>query len=261
MSDFLLPFVEGRKSAGAFSSKAMIIASFGTAILVSMQTSLHILFCLALMIVVGGTVSRTRWKSVFSLAAKFEVFVLFWIVMEPFIFGSTVFATLSLPFGTFPLYLEGLMLGIMLSFRMSLIIVLFIATLSHMTLGEFVGAVRGLWMPASIIGSLLIMLRYVPQFINERRVMRESQLLRGLDSAARTGQIRSLGSLVGTTMDRAFDRSTVVYDSMVLRGFGKRFHPSGAGFHRSDVLLLVLVVLLGSAIYGILPIPVQVLCM
>jgi len=260
LSDFLLPFAEGQKAAGPFSPKAMIVASAATAIVVSIQTDLRTLFFLGVVILVGGTVSRTRWRSVISLAAKFEVFVLFWIVIMPLVYGSTVFATLVLPFRTIPLYLEGLMLGIALTLRMSLILLLFMITLSHMTLGEFIGAIHGLRVPLSIIGSLLIMFRYVPQFINERRSMHEAQLLRGFESAMRTGRIRSLGYLIGTTIDRAFERSLIVYDSMTLRGFGKGFHFSGAGFRRFDIVLPFVLLLLVISIRGILPVLVQVLC-
>lgn len=258
LNDFLLPFVEGRKASGVFSPKAMIIASVATAILVSIQTNLRIVLLLGFLIVACGVASRTRWRPVISLAARFEVLVLFWVVMVPFMYGSTVLATISLPFGRFQIYLEGLTLGFMLTLRMSLIVLLFVGTLSHMALSDFVGAMYGLRLPMPVIGSLLIMLRYVPQLVNERRVMHESQLLRGLGGAARSVQIRSVGFLIGTTIDRGFDRSTVVYDSMVLRGLGKQFRPSGTGFHRSDTLLLGVVLLLASILCGILPIPVQV---
>lgn len=238
----------------------MLLASIGIAVLVSIQTNLRVLLFLACIVTAGGIAARTHWKLVLSLAGKFEIFVLFWIVMEPFMYGHTIIAVLPSPFGALPLFLEGLVLGIMLSLRMFLILLVFMGTMSHMTLSEFIGAIRGLRVPVSMLGSLLIMLKYIPQFVHERRSMHESQLLRGLESGKRAGRIRSLGYLIGTTIDRAFDRSLFVYDSMTLRGFGKRSHVSGTGFRRFDIIIPVLVFLLAVNIYAVLPVLFEVLC-
>ena len=175
-------------------------------------------------------------------------------------YGSTIIALLPSPFGMLPLFLEGLTLGATLGLRMFLILLVFMATMSHMTLSEFIGAIRGLRAPPSMIGSLLIMLKYIPQFVQERRSMTESQLLRGLESGKRAGRIRSFGFLIGMTIDRAFDRSLLAYDSMTLRGFDKKLQVSGTGFRRPDFVLPVLVSLLAIVIYMVLPILFEVAC-
>jgi energy-coupling factor transporter transmembrane protein EcfT len=145
------------------------------------------------------------------------------------------------------------MLGLAIGLRMFAILLVFLATLSHMTLSEFIGALRTLRVPTAILGSLLVMFRYVPLFIEERSRMQDAQLLRGYDRGKGLDRLRSTGYLVGTTIDRAFDRSARVYESMTLRGFGKGMMISSVGFRRSDSVLPVLLFSLVMAMMFLLP--------
>ncbi|UCH04998.1 MAG: energy-coupling factor ABC transporter permease [Candidatus Thorarchaeota archaeon] len=250
---FLLPFAEGKRSPAPFSPAGMIIAAIVLAVIVTIQTSLLMLLILLAMILGTGTMSGTRWRRVISLATKFELIILFWLVLEPFLYGSTVMLTLHFPWGPVYAYWEGLMLGLAIGLRMFAILLVFLATLSHMTLSEFIGALKTLRVPTAILGSLLVMFRYVPLFIEERSRMQEAQLLRGYDRGKGLARLRSTGYLVGTTIDRAFDRSARVYESMTLRGFGKGMMISSVGFRRSDSLLPVLLFSLVMAIVFLLP--------
>ncbi|NHI83734.1 MAG: hypothetical protein EAX81_05480 [Candidatus Thorarchaeota archaeon] len=49
------------------------------------------------------------------------------------------------------------------------------------------------------------MLRYIPLFIEERQRMQDAQSLRGFERGTRTEHIKSLGFLIGSNIDRAFD--------------------------------------------------------
>lgn len=256
---FLLPFADGRRQPSAFSSTAMLVSAFVLAVLISLQVSLTIvLLTIGLVLFVGG-VSGTSWRRVIPLAAKFEVIILFWIIFEPFLFGSTVIFTLQLPWGPLNAYSEGLYLGLLLGSRMFAILLLFLSTLSHMTLNEFIGALRTLRVPASVLGSLLIMFRYVPLFMEEKSRMQDAQLLRGFDRGHRLERIRSLGYLVGTTINRAFYRSQTVYEAMSLRGFGKGMMITGAGIKRNDAMLPILVFMAIVSITFLFPILLEVL--
>jgi cobalt/nickel transport system permease protein len=124
------------------------------------------------------------------------------------------------------------------------ILLVILGTLSHMTLNDFIGSLRTLRIPSSILGSMLIMFRYIPLFMEERGRMQEAQKLRGYEKGGRLDRIRSLGNLVGTTIDRSFDRSTRVYDAMSLRGFGRGMMIRGTGFRRTDAILPLLILTL-----------------
>ena len=246
---FVLPFNGGKNTGSPFSGTAMLISALAVAVIVSLQTNLApVLGIMALVLLVGGYV-HTRWRRVLSLAAKFEVLILFWVLLEPFLYGSTVLFTFQMPWGPVYVYTEGVYLGLLLGARMLTILLVFLGTLSHMTLNDFIGSLRTLRVPSSILGSMLIMFRYVPLFLEERGRMQDAQKLRGYDRGRRLDRIRSLGSLVGTTMDRSFDRSTRVYDAMSLRGFGRGMMIQGSGLRRTDVLLPLLIL----ALVAILP--------
>jgi len=239
LGTFLLPFIEGRTSNGRFSPTSIFVSSFIVAIILSIQTSLLTLFGLIGMILLVGTIARTRWRAVISLAARFEFVILFWVILLPFFYGTTPLLTISTPLGQLVAYQEGLDLGLVIGTRIFGIVTLFLAALSHMSLSEFIGALRTLRIPTSVLGSLLIMLRYIPLFLEERNRMQEAQQLRGFQGGKRQEQIKSLGYLIGSIIDRAMDRSVAVYESMTLRGFGHGMFIVGVGPRRSDLLLFL----------------------
>jgi cobalt/nickel transport system permease protein len=213
-------------------------------ILLSIQTQLMSLLGLIGLVLIVGTLAGTRWRVVFSLAARFEVVILFWVLLLPFFFGSTIILSFSLPWGQLVAYQEGLEFGVLIGFRIFGLVTMFLAALSHMSLAEFIGALRTLKIPASVLGSLLIMLRYIPLFVEERERMQEAQQLRGFAKGERWERIRSLGFLVGSIIDRAMERSIMVYESMTLRGFGKGMFIVGVRPKRNDLLLFLSLVIL-----------------
>jgi energy-coupling factor transport system permease protein len=237
MGKFLLPFREGRHTINSFSPTSMVAASFIMGVILAVQTEVLSLISLIIFILLIGTITMTRWRIVFSLAARFEIVILFWILLLPFFYGNTILYSIPVPWGQLVAYQEGLNLGILIGLRIFGIITLFLATFSHMSLAEFIGALKTLRIPSTVLGSLLIMLRYIPLFIEERHRMQEAQQLRGFERGGRTDRIRSLGFLVGSTIDRAMDRSVIVYESMTLRGFGRSMLIVGAGIKKNDLLL------------------------
>lgn len=237
MGKFLLPFHEGSHTIHTFSPTSIVLASLAMGVVLSVQTQVSMVLWLVGLILLIGTATRTRWRTVLLLAARFEAVILFWIILLPFIFGSTVVYSLPAPWGQLSIYQEGLELGLLIGLRILAIMTLFIAALSHLSLSEFIGALRTLRFPSSVLGSLLIMLRYIPLFIEERHRMQEAQQLRGFAHGERRGRVQSLGFLVGSTIDRAMVRSAVVYESMTLRGFGRGMVVFGAGLRMNDLLL------------------------
>ncbi|MHA2211419.1 MAG: energy-coupling factor transporter transmembrane component T family protein [Candidatus Thorarchaeota archaeon] len=250
---FLLPFAEGKRSPAPFSPAGILVSAIALAILITIQNSIVMLAVLTVLILGTGVMSGTNWRRAILTAAKFEAIILFWVILEPFLFGSTVLFTLQFPWGPVHAYWEGLFLGVLLGIRMFAILLTFLAALSHLTLSEFIGALKTLRIPTAILGSLLIMFRYVPLFIEERSRMQEAQSLRGYDRGSGLDRLRSMGYLAGTTIDRAFDRSATVYDSMTLRGFGKGMMVTSGGFRRLDSVLPILLIFLLMAMIFLIP--------
>ncbi len=249
MGKFLLPFIEGRTSQGRFSPTSIFISSFIMAIILSIQTEILNLLGLIGLIVIIGVAARTRWRVVLSLAARFEVVIFLWIILLPFIHGTTILLVIPVPWGQLIAYHEGFNLGLLIGIRIFGIVTLFLAAFSHISLGEFIGVLKTLGIPASILGSLLIMFRYIPLFIEERDRMQEAQQLRGFQKGRRMEQIKSLGFLIGSIIDRAMNRSVIVYESMTLRGFGHGMLILGVRPRRDDFLLFLSLFVLILVIY------------
>jgi cobalt/nickel transport system permease protein len=250
---FLLPFAEGKRSSAPFSPAGILVTSIAMAVLITIQSNILTIGIIIMLILTTGVMSGTNWRRAISMAAKFELIILFWVVLEPFLYGSTIIFTLQFPWGVIHAYWEGLYLGMLLGLRMFGILLVFLAALSHMTLSEFIGGLKTLRFPTTMLGSLLIMFRYVPLFLEERSRMQDAQSLRGYERGTGLGKLRSMGYLVGTTIDRAFDRSAEVYDSMMLRGFGKGMMVTSSGFRRSDSVLPVLLLSLIMTLVFLIP--------
>ena len=258
MATFLLPFREGRANLHRFSPTAVVLSAIGVGVVVAIQVNPLTVLSILIMILLGGVIARTRWRIVLSLVARFEILILFWMFLMPFIYGTTVILSIALPWGTLNAYHEGLAFGILIGLRMMTMLILFITTLSHLSLIEFIGALRTLRVPVAILGSLLIMLRYIPLFISERSRMQDAQQLRGYSQGKRFEKIKSIGDLVGTTISRSFDRSATVYEAMSLRGFGKGTMVSGSGFKRADFLLPILLLVFVLSLPFLVPIIMEV---
>jgi len=256
---FLLPFDEGRLRRKMFSSTGLFLSSIVVAVIISLQVTLSNVLVLIGLVLVTGWFAGTRWRDVISLATKFEIVILFWIIFEPFIYGSTIIFTITTPWGPLNAYSEGLYLGLLLGSRMFAILLTLLAVLSHMTLSEFTRSLRTLRVPNSIVGSLLIMFRYIPLFLEERSRMHDAQNLRGFSRGRRFERIRSLGYLVGTSINRSFDRSVTAYESMSLRGFGKGTESPGANFRRTDALLPFTILFLIISLPFMFPILLEVI--
>ena len=237
----------------------MLLSAIVIAVIISIQTNPIVVLLLILTIVIFGSITHTRWRFVISLATRFEVVILFWVFLIPFLYGSTVIASIPLSWLTLNVYQEGLEFGILLGLRMFGLIILFIATLSHMTLIGFIGALRTLRVPVIILGSLLIMLRYIPQFLEERSRMQEAQTLRGFERGSRWDRIKSLGFMVGSSIDRGLDRSVTVYEAMKLRGFGRGMVVKGSSFKRKDTVLAFLLIFLILNVLFVIPIILEVI--
>ncbi len=253
MSKFLLPFREGQNTLNRFSPTGLFLSAIASAVVIAILINPLFVLIGFLLAITVGSIARTRWRVVLSLVAKFELIIMFWVLLEPFMYGTTILYTFTTPFGPLNVYEEGLIFGILLGLRMITILTIFSMTLSHMTLTEFISALRTLRVPPSILGSLLIMLRYVPLFMTERRRMQEAQSLRGFELGERWDRIKSLGYLVGTTIDRAMERSVSVYEAMKLRGYGSGMKISGAGFKRSDSILAFAVLLFVLSSFFLFP--------
>ncbi len=254
MSRFLLPFTERPDTQGAFSPAGKLLMAAGTGLVITAQAQPLTVAILLALIIAGAVVTHTRWRTVLDLALRFETIVVAWILIEPFIYGQTVIARLTIPFGSLPIFAEGLEVGLLLGLRMMTLLLLFLIVLSHMTLSEFVDGLRTLHVPFVIVSSLMVMLRYIPLFMEERNRLQEAQTLRGFHRGTRVERISSLGYLVGTIIDRALDRSVAVYESMTLKGLGLGGGAHGSGLRRADAALLLVPVVMLVLSWWLLPV-------
>ena len=99
---------------GPFSSTSILVSTFAVAVMIAVQTNPLVVLAAIFMVLLAGLIAGTRWRTVLSLAAKFELVILFWIFFVPFLYGETVVSTLNLPSGPVYIYQEGIDFGILI---------------------------------------------------------------------------------------------------------------------------------------------------
>jgi cobalt/nickel transport system permease protein len=122
---------------------------------------------------------------------------------------------------------------------------------------RLLGGLRGIGVPATLVGVIGLMLRYVQVLPSEMHLLRDARDARAIGPAG-PGRVRSGGNLIGTLFLRSFDRAERVADAMAARGHGGQLHAypqpalSGADLIRglAGAGIIVLVRCVGLGFHG-----------
>lgn len=96
----------------------------------------------------------------------------------------------------------------------------FLTFFSSLTYSEFIDALTRIRIiPSFIVGSIVIMLHYIPILaISNKRVL-DAQELRGKNIATYWQRVRTHGFIMGKNLVNNMERSEKLYESLKLRGF------------------------------------------
>lgn len=112
-------------------------------------------------------------------------------------------------------------------------------------------ALTRLKVPARLVTMILFAYRYLFVFADENRMVQQALKARGFKPRSSRGALRTLGSLVGLLVVRAFERTERIYQAMLARGFKDRFGtfqefaPGWPDALKGGAILLAAVALLG----------------
>jgi cobalt/nickel transport system permease protein len=89
---------------------------------------------------------------------------------------------------------------------------------------RILGGLRGIGLPATLVGVIGLMFRYLQVLPSEMHRLRDARDARAIGPAG-PGPVRSGANLIGTLFLRSFDRAERVADAMAARGYGGQLHP------------------------------------
>jgi cobalt/nickel transport system permease protein len=144
-----------------------------------------------------------------------------WLVLLSFLltYGHTEIACFYIWRWAFPMYLEGLQWGIVITLRIlaAVSIITLLSVVTPMT--EILATMRLIKVPALIVDLADMIYRYINLITESAITMRNAQVSRGADSLPWYRQAWDLGLLAGVLLIKALDRSTRIYKAMLSRGF------------------------------------------
>ena len=155
--------------------------------------------------------SRLRYPGWFILAV---------VILLPFVAGDTVI----FKWGWLSLKQEGCWASILISVRFFCILTISLVLFGTAPFLRSIKAMRSLGLPQVIVDMTLLAYRYLEELGNMLKTMQRAIRLRGFKyQQFSCRNLRILAQLTGSLLVRSYERSTRVYQAMILRGYGYKF--------------------------------------
>ena len=156
-------------------------------------------------------ISRLRYPGWFILAV---------IILLPFVAGDTVI----LNWGWLSLRQEGCWTSVLISVRFFCILTISLVLFGTAPFLNSIKAMRSLGLPQVIVDMTLLAYRYLEELGSMVTTMQRAIKLRGFKYQKFSRRnLRILAQLTGSLLVRSYERSTRVYQAMILRGYGYNF--------------------------------------
>ncbi|HOP28854.1 MAG TPA: cobalt ECF transporter T component CbiQ [Spirochaetota bacterium] len=148
-----------------------------------------------------------------------------------------------LSFTYLSIYKDGIILSVLISFKVTAIIILINIMLSTAPFRDMAAALRSLKVPDKMLNIILFTYRYFFVFFEDLRKMRVALTLRGFRNRSTLKSLRSSANLAGSLLVRSYEQTERIYRSMLLRGYNGRIvsdktFKTGAG----DILLAIIII-------------------
>ena len=192
---------------------------------------LNIVFCLQFV----QTLSRLK------LIIPF-VFVL--TIFVPFYYGSTVIYQFYF-LVPIKLYSEGLRMGLIIFLRVVLAALTFLSFFSSLTYSEYIETLTKIRIiPSFLVGSIVIMLHYIPILASSNKKVLEAQELRGKNTTKYGARLKTHAYIMGKNVVSNMERSEKLYDSLKMRGFSGKISFTSKNLKLLDYIVLIIFVLI-----------------
>lgn len=182
------------------------------------KDDLYLIFTNIILTVMFGFVARVKFSRILSRVLKIIPFVILITFIIPFYIGEIILYQFYF-FIEITIYQEGLARAILLFMRIIGSIFIFMSFFSTLTYSEFIEALTTLRLPSFFVGSLVIMLHYIPIIASSNRTILEAQELRGKKITTYWQKVKTHAFIMGKSLVTNMERSEKLYDSLKMRGF------------------------------------------
>lgn len=181
--------------------------------------NIYLAFTIILFTIFLNIVFKLR---VFYILFKLRVLIPFLLILTIFIplyIGDSLIFQIKLGF-TINIYSEGLNLAILIFLRVIGAAFTFLTFFSSLTYSEFIETLIIIRLiPSFFIGSIVIMLHYIPILASSNRKILEAQELRGKNLTSYWLKLKTHAFIMGKNLIHNLQRSEKLYESLKMRGF------------------------------------------
>ena len=213
-------------------------------------SDVYLIITVIIFVIFFNLVFRLHLLKIFSKLKALIPFILLITIFVPFYIGNTVFFQLNLGI-PLNIYVEGLVYALTLFFRIIGAAFVFLTFFTSLTYSEFIEALTKLRaIPSFFVGSIIIMLHYIPILARSNRKVLEAQDLRGKNFTSYWQRLKTHGFIMGKNVVHNMERSEKLYESLKMRGFSGKITFSSKKIKLVDILIVIMfVVIMISFIY------------
>ena len=175
---------------------------------------------LPIMMLITGTlftISRIPFSFLVKRLRYPSWFILAMVSLLPFTIGQTTLWQ----WGQLTLKLEGCQTAILVAVRFFCIITISLVLFGTAPFLNSLKSLRSLGLPRAIVDMTLLTYRYLEEMGEMVHKMETAIKLRGFDKHKfQYRNFKILASLIGSLLVRSYERSTRIYQAMILRGYG-----------------------------------------
>lgn len=153
----------------------------------------------------------SRLKVVVPLVFLITIFI-------PFYVGETIIYTFNIGV-KITVYKEGTYLASLIFSRVFIALFVFMSFISTLTYSEFIDALTKLRIPSFLVGSLIIMLHYIPILAISNKKILEAQEMRGKQITSYWQKLRAHAYVMGKGILTNMEKGERLYESLKMRGF------------------------------------------
>jgi cobalt/nickel transport system permease protein len=204
---------------------------------------IYLIITILLITIIIDLLLRLNILKIFSRLKIVIPFVFLITIFIPLYVGETILFEFNIGIRIL-VYQEGFVLSLLIFLRVFSALIIFMSFFSSLTYSEFINALTKLRIPSMLIGSLIIMLHYIPILAGSNRKIVEAQEMRGKKITSYWQKLKTHAYIMGKSIIMNMERSEKLFDSLKMRGFSGKITFAPRKLKIIDMGLLLLFILM-----------------
>ncbi|MFX0059933.1 MAG: energy-coupling factor transporter transmembrane component T family protein [Candidatus Hodarchaeota archaeon] len=199
----------------------------------------YLIFTILLVIFIFDLIFRLKIIKILSRLKLVIPFVFIITIFIPLYVGKTLFYSINIGI-RITIYKEGLYLASLIFLRVFSSLFIFMSFFSSLTHSEFIYALTKLRLPSILVGSLIIMIHYIPILATSNKKILEAQEMRGKKITSYRQKLKTHAYIMGKSIVMNMERSEKLYESLKMRGFSGKITFASKKLKLTDIVFLVI---------------------